>query len=189
MRGIVLYSVLAVAILLGAVIMLQSQFADAAKPSSIDPKPECMDKQDNDGDGLMDYPADPGCESKRDTSENTDATPTPTIPPSPSPNATITPTPTPTPTPTATPTPTPTATPTPTPTPIPNNCTDTDGFDVTVKGTVSGYEDGIPFSIDDSCVDDVIVREWYCGGGVTPANYTYPCTMNFTSCFDGHCIG
>jgi hypothetical protein len=31
--------------------------------------PDCSDKQDNDGDGLTDYPNDPGCQSAADTSE------------------------------------------------------------------------------------------------------------------------
>ncbi len=32
-------------------------------------KPACRDKKDNDGDGLFDYPEDPGCTSKRDKRE------------------------------------------------------------------------------------------------------------------------
>jgi hypothetical protein len=32
-------------------------------------KPQCSDAKDNDGDSLMDYPADPGCTSATDTSE------------------------------------------------------------------------------------------------------------------------
>lgn len=33
----------------------------------------CNDRRDNDGDGLLNYPRDPGCSSKRDRSEGTDA--------------------------------------------------------------------------------------------------------------------
>lgn len=33
--------------------------------------PECSDRVDNDRDGLIDYPSDPGCTDPRDTSENT----------------------------------------------------------------------------------------------------------------------
>ncbi len=32
-------------------------------------KPACKDSQDNDGDGLIDYPADPGCDSPEDRDE------------------------------------------------------------------------------------------------------------------------
>lgn len=38
--------------------------------------PQCSDGIDNDGDGKIDYPADPGCSSASDTSENTNALPT-----------------------------------------------------------------------------------------------------------------
>lgn len=34
---------------------------------------QCNDGADNDGDGLVDYPADPGCSQSRDDTENTDA--------------------------------------------------------------------------------------------------------------------
>src|SRR3990167_482557 len=34
---------------------------------------QCMDKKDNDKDGLIDYPADPGCSSPLDTSELDDS--------------------------------------------------------------------------------------------------------------------
>ncbi|HQS59388.1 MAG TPA: S8 family serine peptidase [Gallionellaceae bacterium] len=37
--------------------------------------PQCSDGIDNDGDGKIDYPADPGCSSASDTSENTNAFP------------------------------------------------------------------------------------------------------------------
>lgn len=40
---------------------------------------QCADKKDNDGDGKVDYPADPGCSSAADTTE----APNPTPPPSP----------------------------------------------------------------------------------------------------------
>ncbi len=43
-------------------------------------KPQCKDGKDNDGDGLIDYPADPGCSSRNDNSEFNQPTTTTTIP-------------------------------------------------------------------------------------------------------------
>ncbi len=37
--------------------------------ASVSVKADCEDKKDNDGDGLVDYPTDPGCESEKDGSE------------------------------------------------------------------------------------------------------------------------
>jgi hypothetical protein len=42
-----------------------------------EPAPQCSDLQDNDGDGLIDFPADPGCESPTDDSESPDPPPPP----------------------------------------------------------------------------------------------------------------
>src|SRR6185503_9705126 len=39
----------------------QSAMIDAAILPDGDPPPACSDGQDNDGDGKIDYPADPGC--------------------------------------------------------------------------------------------------------------------------------
>jgi len=39
------------------------------------PAPECSDATDNDGDFLVDYPADPGCDSVTDTTESPNPTP------------------------------------------------------------------------------------------------------------------
>lgn len=49
-------------------------------------KPRCSDRKDNDHDGLIDYPSDPGCRSRRDNSEynrrrRPTATPTPSMKP------------------------------------------------------------------------------------------------------------
>jgi len=49
---------------------LESELSD---PCEVTPKRECSDGIDNDGDGLIDFPADPGCDSPTDSSENTDA--------------------------------------------------------------------------------------------------------------------
>ncbi len=97
---------------------------------------QCSDGIDNDGDTLVDYPADPGCSSGIDDDETDPIVATPTPTPTPTPGhggggggggSTPTPTPAPTPTPTLEPTPTPTPLPTegpapsmtPTPTPLP----------------------------------------------------------------------
>ena len=41
----------------------------AINPGGCNNFPECFDGQDNDGDGLTDYPNDPGCSSLTDTDE------------------------------------------------------------------------------------------------------------------------
>ena len=47
-----------------------------AKPPPTPPPPACSNGRDDDGDGRLDYPADPGCSSPSDTNE-TDTTPPP----------------------------------------------------------------------------------------------------------------
>jgi len=44
-------------------------FFEAAAAKAKKRRPACNDKRDNDHDGLIDYPADPGCKSRRDNSE------------------------------------------------------------------------------------------------------------------------
>lgn len=47
----------------------------------------------------------------------------------------------------------------------PDSCSDTDGGNViTVFGTVSGYFNNTPYSNDDYCVDASIILEYYCSG-------------------------
>jgi Ca2+-binding RTX toxin-like protein len=60
------------------------------RPACLSPPPapititECADGRDNDGDGRIDHPADPGCDTALDTSESPDpATPPPPPPPTP----------------------------------------------------------------------------------------------------------
>src|SRR5688572_21867955 len=56
---------------------------DGADPScaagfddeSMDPSTDCNDDEDDDGDGLIDWPEDPGCEDITDDSELNSATP------------------------------------------------------------------------------------------------------------------
>jgi len=49
---------------------LPSELAD---PCEVTAKRECSDGLDNDSDGLTDFPADPGCDSPTDSTENSDA--------------------------------------------------------------------------------------------------------------------
>lgn len=43
------------------------------KPCTVQAAPECLDYHDNDYDGKMDYPADPGCTDASDTTESSDS--------------------------------------------------------------------------------------------------------------------
>jgi len=55
---------------------LQSEYAASKKKKKAKKKkPRCRDGKDNDGDGLVDYPADPGCKSKKDNSEKNPSNP------------------------------------------------------------------------------------------------------------------
>jgi hypothetical protein len=103
----------------------------------------CMNGIDDDGDGLIDYPADPGCTSKKDKDEY---------------NAPA------------------------------DSCADSDGgFNTAVRGTVSGYDNGVPFNNTDYCTGNTSLVEYTCAGAIhgydpwaTPANCT-------TSCSNGAC--
>lgn len=52
----------------------------AAARSKRPPPPKCRDRRDNDRDGLIDFPSDPGCRSRRDRSEKNASSGTPTDP-------------------------------------------------------------------------------------------------------------
>jgi hypothetical protein len=101
---------------------------------------------------------------------------------------------------TTTPKPTTTLVPTTTPMPtttklttttIPNSCNDTDGGQVyTVKGTVSGYYYGLPYSKTDLCNSTTMMTEYYCSG-VSLNLQIWDCnnaTYGTTQCTDGACI-
>ena len=83
------------------------------------PEKQCNDGRDNDGDGATDYPADPGCGSARDNSEQDEGEPAPEPTPDPAPEPTPDPAPEPTPDPAPEPTPDPAPEPTPDPAPAP----------------------------------------------------------------------
>jgi hypothetical protein len=138
---------------------------------------QCNDNIDNDGDGKIDM-NDAGCANRNDNDETncgdgvceggetssscpTDCgTPTTTTIPS-------------------------------TTTTIPNSCSDTDGgIVITVKGTVSGYSSGSPYSYTDFCVENstTSVKEYYCSGN-NWYSYSYSCAGNVTTtCVDGACV-
>lgn len=71
---------------------------------------------------------------------------------------------------------------------VEHECSDTDNGEVTVQGTTSGSFGGTPFNSTDSCVDAVTLIEYYC----SPYNLgsqNVSCVMNqTTSCSNGACI-
>ncbi len=68
------------------------------------------------------------------------------------------------------------------------DCTDTDGGQVyTVQGTASGTFGGVPFSDTDFCADSVNLLEFYCL--YKSANVSVSCAGNLTtSCSNGACV-
>ncbi|MBW2970596.1 hypothetical protein KY320_00385 [Candidatus Woesearchaeota archaeon] len=123
------------ALLLMALVLVG--FAVAA-PKIPEQKPECMDKIDNDNDGLVDFD-DPGCDDKKDIDETNcgdgvceggeDSGNCPAD------------------------------------CGIADSCSDTDGGNlITVFGTASGYFNSNPYSNDDYCVGSDEVMEYYCSG-------------------------
>lgn len=174
-----------------------SSCADCEGAGEEKSKPQCNDKVDNDGDELIDYPADPGCVNRGDASELNpniecddgvdndldgaidmldDGCSSPT-------DGDET-----------------------------NcgdavceggetcsscqadcgscdSCSDTDGgFNVLVQGTVSGYEDGSPYNNTDFCITNTtMVNEYYCSG-TRHYSSSYDCSLNTTSCVSGACV-
>ena len=63
--------------------LAQTPTATTASPTAT--PAQCSDAVDNDGDGKIDHPADPGCQNPNDTSESPDPTP-PTATPTPTPS-------------------------------------------------------------------------------------------------------
>ena len=52
-----------------AVGLVMAKHSGKASSTALKIVRQCNDGKDNDGDGLIDYPADPGCSSRRDNSE------------------------------------------------------------------------------------------------------------------------
>ncbi len=69
-----------------------------------------------------------------------------------------------------------------------NSCADTDGGNVlTVKGTVSGYLGGFPYSNDDFCLGNYTILENYCVGNFA-YNQTANCLDISKVCINGACM-
>ncbi|MFH1364578.1 MAG: hypothetical protein ABIH52_02885 [Candidatus Aenigmatarchaeota archaeon] len=74
-----------------------------------------------------------------------------------------------------------------------DSCADMDGYDIETQGTVSGYDDNVPFSYTDYCDGDYSVIEYYCIGTGSYSDYA-SCFMNTTNgsvwgnCIDGACV-
>ncbi len=72
---------------------------------------------------------------------------------------------------------------------VADSCSETDaGFDPNSAGTASGYLNEVFYSMSDYCLDNNILREYYCSG--TSADSTQvPCSFfNATMCVSGECI-
>ena len=71
----------------------------------------------------------------------------------------------------------------------PDSCSDTDGgIFANTQGTTSGYFGGSQYSNTDNCVDSTTLTENYCSGN-TPLQYTLNCFGNGTTqCSSGACI-
>lgn len=70
---------------------------------------------------------------------------------------------------------------------VEHDCTDSDGFTITVQGTTSGSYGGNPFNVVDSCFDGTTVTENYC----TPYNLgsqNVACTNTTSACVSGACV-
>ena len=137
---------------------------------------QCNDGIDNDGDGRIDYPSDPGCSSLSDNSEkgtlqcdngaDDDGDGTIDYPNDLDCSG-------------------------PSDTTEYGSCTDSDfGFVVNVQGTINGTYNGQPFRLTDYCADSNNVVEYYCGSWYVPSSRTYDCTTNSTAaqCIGGKCV-
>jgi hypothetical protein len=67
----------------------------------------------------------------------------------------------------------------------PNSCADSDnGISLAMKGSVSGYFNGLEYFYEDYCMSNVRLWEYRCEGTVWNGDvYTCP-----TGCSDGSCI-
>jgi hypothetical protein len=188
-----------VVFLVAVTLIVQLTFAAKGGVSGRPGKPPkaCRDEIDNDGDGYTDWPNDPGCDSKNDNSElnpdiecddgidndgdnaidyNDSGCNGPTdndetdcgdgVCEGGETSETC-----------------------PEDCEEPDSCSDTDyGFAPTVKGTVSGYSGGDPYSDTDYCLTNMTVREYYCSG-TEPLYSDYNCYTNMTtSCVNGACV-
>ncbi|MFH1409882.1 MAG: hypothetical protein ABIH34_08285 [Nanoarchaeota archaeon] len=72
--------------------------------------------------------------------------------------------------------------------PWPDSCSDSDaGYDPNNFGTVSGYDDGSPYSYDDYCISGSLVMEHQCAGTFW-FTLNVSCVTNMTTqCLGGEC--
>jgi len=72
---------------------------------------------------------------------------------------------------------------------FPDSCSDSDGgFAITVWGTVSGYSGGNPYNHSEYCLDNSSVMEHWCSGTQYYNNWA-SCVTNFSSiCVGGRCV-
>jgi hypothetical protein len=196
-------SILALALSIIAIILVMTVLvgssAEGAVPLGVGggAKPQCSDLIDNDGDSYTDYPSDPGCTSKRDTSElnaniecddgkdndldgaidmrdggcsgPTDNDETNCGDGKCEGGETCSSCQS--------------------DCGMCNTCSDTDGGWVPkVQGTVSGYYSGQPYSYTDYCIDSAMLNEYYCSGGLKYSS-SFNCAGNTTiSCSNGACV-
>ncbi|MBI2670446.1 hypothetical protein HYX18_00490 [Candidatus Woesearchaeota archaeon] len=74
--------------------------------------------------------------------------------------------------------------------PPPNSCADNDGgINEFVKGTTSGYINGLPYSYTDFCINTTRLYEYYCLGSYSfNVNITCRASANLTGfCVNGAC--
>ncbi|MBR9678646.1 MAG: hypothetical protein GON13_00065 [Nanoarchaeota archaeon] len=70
----------------------------------------------------------------------------------------------------------------------PDSCTDTDGgFNILLRGTAYGVENGIDYYYTDSCLSDTTLLEYYCNGVDCVNNVVNCYDYNLTLCFNGTC--
>jgi len=180
--------VLSIISIIIAAVALSGSSANGVATLGISSARQCSDKIDNDGDGKIDM-NDAGCSNRNDNDESncgdrvceggetcsscaTDCGSCPTT-------SILTTNPT-------------TSIIT---TTISNSCSDTDGGMIyTVKGTISGYNYGLPYSSTDFCMSSNTTATWlneyYCSGN-NAKSISYNClnaTYGTTQCVDGTCI-
>jgi len=70
-----------------------------------------------------------------------------------------------------------------------DSCSDTDGgIETTVYGSVSGYDNNVPYSINDYCMNSTTISENFCAGA-SSVSYSLSCVnQNTTSCVSGACV-
>ncbi len=72
---------------------------------------------------------------------------------------------------------------------IANSCSDTDGgLRIDVKGDVSGYYGGLPYSYTDICMNSTLLTEYACSGTSWTSTTVWCAMNNYTICLNGACV-